>query len=549
MKKNLNVFLVFSILLTSALLIGNDIYADGGPGGPPPSLCNNQIACLTNAFNTAGNQTIQVCAGTPQNLNVSKFNFWYNGTGPLNVSGSGIVSARWANNLTGPAFVIGTSVFNNQSPTDTCVNVVLNASQNAAFTNKTFQINLTANGAAPYIPGTANATMFTINYAALQTGVPNAIFMVFDNSTKRYLSNGPAAADDQGYWAAHCVGIVSGALCLGEGGPAPNNTYMYRGFPPCQMSGSGPNTTCSAVPVNSSQLIYAFDFSSSNTSALSNLTPGTPSIISLNVPVAASFIKPFALKPTTDGPGGPFDFNVNISSFYVQDYGTSNNLFSTQTALDGSFEAPLFLQSGRLYNINISVSSGPYAGVYNFPVMLPYKGFTGLMVVVSNSTDRATIYGKIVNETNANVAGAVVYAQIHKGGGGDGLMLINSSVTDSSGVFVMTIPKTSWTTSCGGNCQQPWPVYQFAIVSNTTNATSGAPMYFQSIDNNGGMGYFAQSDTVYLSKPLVLKSGGQANVNVTLNGATSLVSELAKTLPLPRGVIKHALTAKYNMLS
>jgi len=139
-----------------------------------------------------------------------------------------------------------------------------------------------------------NSTMFTINYVSLQTrnsnGVtplPNAIFMTYNNSTKQYSSNGPGAVNDAGYWAEHCVGIVQGPDCIGEGPGAENNVFVIEGAPPCRnLPGQG----CTQDTINTSQLIYAFDFLSSNVSVLGNLTPGTPLVLSLGTRSAASFI-------------------------------------------------------------------------------------------------------------------------------------------------------------------------------------------------------------------------------------------------------------------
>jgi len=162
------------------------------------------------------------------------------------------------------------------------------------------------------------------------------------------------------------------------------------------------------------------------------------------------------------GEGGPFDNNVNISSFDIQEYNDPSNVFFSMksSGFDG-FRPPLFLQKGKFYNAMVNVSSGPYAGIYNYPIMLPYTGFTGLMAVLSNSTDHSTVYGKVVNESNVPVAGAIVYAQLHKGGGGDGIMFINSSVTGANGVFSITLPKTQSSDTpgpCpGGVCQMQFP--------------------------------------------------------------------------------------------
>jgi len=552
MKEIKQIYFFFSFLILVFLFANAITYAeDMGP--PPPSPCSapNKV-CLVSAFGTGGNQTITVCAGTPGPLNASKFNVWYNGSGPLNFSNGGIVSAEFWNgtayDLTGGPAITNETL--NPNGPGCGVNLILNKS----FTNRTIQINITTNGSLQYVQNMGpaeNATMFTINYVSLQivkgdgiTPLPSAIFMTFNNATKQYDSNGPGGTNNAGYWAEHCVGIVQGLNCI------PNNEFVIEGIPPCKNVQGQPG--CSQDTINGSKLIYAFDFLSSNVSALGNLTPGTPLILPLGIPSAASFINVAGLK-ANPMQNGPFDNDVNISAFDVEEYGNPSNVFFSMksSGFDG-FRPPLFLQKGKFYNVKVNVSSGSYAGVYNYPIMLPYVGFTGLMAVLSNSFDRSTVYGKVVNESNVPVEGTLIYAQIYKGGGGDGIMFINSSVTNANGVFSISLPKTqsiSTPGQCpGGTCQMQFPVYQFAIVSNRS-ASNGAPLYFQTVDNNAGMGYFAQQDNIYLPKQIILKSGGQANVNITLNGAGTLISELAKIISLGTGAIKDAVTGKYTMLS
>jgi len=88
----------FSFVITIFLLANSMSYAEGGPGGGPQPPCGppNKV-CLVSAFETSGNETIAVCAGTSQSLNASKFNIWYNNSGPLNVTNGGIVSAEFYN--------------------------------------------------------------------------------------------------------------------------------------------------------------------------------------------------------------------------------------------------------------------------------------------------------------------------------------------------------------------------------------------------------------------------------------------------------------------
>jgi hypothetical protein len=533
---------IIFIALLLVILIAPSAFAQG----PPTNYCIDRKVCLDLIFNDTGALGVRVCAGTNESLNVSDFNFWYNGT-HLNVTNNGIMYAFWADSDIELNFSNATLFNNETSPP--CVDITLNSTQGANFTFSQVQVNLTVNGSNVYTPPTgpdSNSTMETINYVVLNvkdgggSAVANAAFKLFDNSTKAFVGQELAATDGKGYWAEQCFGIVNGTACVGEPG-WPNNRCSISGGPFC----SDPD--CYYVcQINSTVSVYAFDFISSNISAVTNIMPGTPSTATLNIPSAISIVNAQLLMGSPQD--GPSFANANITLMEVYDYYTGAKEFSLQNITSG--EQGLFLRTNTLYNIsitNVTFNDLPQ-GSYNYTVMLPSTGIVIMEMIVSNSSQRATIYGKVVNETGSPVVGAVVYAQMHKSSAGGGLMFFSSSVTGQNGLFSVGVPQTQHIPS-NEQCQQCdmyWPVYQFMIASNVTSGT-GAPMYFQSVDNNDGRGYFAQGNVMYLPKPLVLRSGGQANVNVTLNGAFFIVSEVAKLLSLGTGVTKDAVTGKLSI--
>ena len=517
---------------------------------PPPSVCElyngKAAACLADAFpdSASGNQTIVVFATSDMNINASKFNIWFNGE-LLNWTNGGLISAKLGQNLYTKDNIDTIPLMNNVTNSGP-----LFITLNKSATLNMVQVNLTVDAPVYYPPSDPNdfkSGMFTINYLAINTSIPNTLMITFDNTTKTFgPAEGPAMTDDKGYYAQHCMGVVDAGACVGDKPFLGNNTCGVHGVR-FYFGNQAPPFDCQ---INVTQSIYAYDFISSNMSEVINVTPGTPAQINLIKPVASAMPKTYIL---VSNPTGNIFEDANISSLDVYEYGTNNKVFSFGGIQGEENRMPTFLQQGKFYNISINISG---FGVANYPLMFPLAGTTGFAIVAPNASDSelkySIVYGKVVNESGAPVQGAIVYAQFYKGGGGD-MTFFNSSITNANGVFSLRIPQTRWML-CGGpnppsGCQWAWPVYQFAIISNITNPSTGAPLYFQTIDANDGYAYFIQSDVYYLPKPLVIKSGGQINVNITLNGASALISELSKLFGTGTGIERDAGAGKFTLLS
>jgi hypothetical protein len=546
------IVLIFLFSLNASLVNAN---------GAPKNPCDLLKFCFADAFNTGNNESVVICAGTP--VSVNWFNIWYNGT-QLNNTNGGILGVRYYNYNDGYNGAINGTNYNNEpinnNTNPPCVLFVLNGT-NAPFTNKTIQINGTVYNKTDYSSASSecnqngcNGTMFTINYVSIETKnadgsgfLPNTPLMAFNNTTKTFIMNGPALTDSNGYWAEHCWGVVQGGNCINATpyGNISSNWCFVHGirFP---LNNSDP-----ICPINQTTMFYGLDFLSSNMSSQQTITPGTPLVMNLGTPSSMSMIMASDWNP--DNQMQQMSMS-NLNSVNVYDYNTNNLLFSLGGGGGQGGGPPAFLQPYTLYKINFS-----YGGTnYNFPFMTPIAGMTGAQVLLANNSsygpsDYRTIVGKVVNESkNANgdyypVAGAVVYAQFFKGpGGAFGIQFFNSSVTDSNGIFTMRIPRsrTPDENPQGGNMY--FPLWQFYIVSNQTN--NGVPIYFPTMDNNKNKGYFAIGDTVVLP-PLFLKAGGQVDVNVTLNNASMVLSELSKFATPATGVITDGTTGKFAMTS
>jgi hypothetical protein len=383
--------------------------------------------------------------------------------------------------------------------------------------------------------------MFTINHVAIEiknsvgAALPNAIFMAFDNTTKTFIADGPAMTDETGYWAQHCVGIVNASGdCLPAISGAPAWCLFHGiGFPP------GQDISCQ---INSTITVIAADLVSMNTST-ANAVRGVPLVMMLGTLTTMSMIMTFNWNPE-----GGMD-NMPVSQYDVRNYNTGELAFRLLSAGEGG-SPPAFMQPYRFYTISFN-SSGIN---YSYPFMTPTSGMTGAQIMIANSTyfppgsGYVTVYGKVVNETNNAVPNAIVYAQFYKGpGGAFGIMFFNSSVTDSNGMFSMKVPKTKAPGEPGNTGNSGfYPMFQFYIVSNQTNPSTGAPLYFPTTDNNNNRGFFALGNTVL--PPLVLKAGGEVRANVTLNNAGMVMSELSKFSTLGSGVKRDDVTGKFTML-
>ena len=516
----------------------------------PPIVACTQAFCLWDAYNTMGNMTVKICAGT--SLPVRGFNIWYNGSGPFNLS-SGILSAAYSN---------GTNYDDNLGLSNAtgggCASFVLNGSQ-APYTNQTIEINATIFNNPDYAsasmqcsnpyPG-CNGTMFTINYAMVAARdpsgnlIPNTLVMLYNNYTKTFVSSGPAMTGSDGYYIEHCVGTVQSGACINASPAYGPNTCIVHGVPFPSEGMGGPSMQC---VVNATYTLFGFEFLSSNiTSSPVNATPGSPADITLDRPSAVGFVNPMSYSPV---PGTPPDF-LNVTLITVRDMNSGELVYNYQAAPGESASmekvVPFFIEENKVYNLSINVSG---IGFFSYALMVPSVGMTGADIQVPNSSvsQYTTFVGQVVNESDDPVANATVYVQFFKGGGAAfGISFFNSSVTDSNGKFSVRVPSTQFVSDPFGQGTFPFPVYQFYIVSGENNA--GVPIYYPTVDNNNNRGYFAQGSVSVLS-PLVLRAGGRVDINVTLNGASLVMSELNKIAQLGTGLVKTAVTGKMTMLS
>lgn len=516
--------------------------------------------CLADAGGEGTFQTIALCAGT--NTTVRNFNLWWQNTtdgtynGPLNLSNGGILSGVYDNDM---GSILGGQAYSDVSglnASTVCIDFTLNATR-VPLTKTTAIINATTFGNASWALAPSNAkTFFTINYVSLQaldasgnTDLGNAIFMSYNDITKSFVSSGPASTDKTGYYALHCKGAVIGPNCVGANNSEStiSNSCFVHGI---QFPVQGGQPATNNCEINSSTAILVFDFLSSNGSIITNITPGTYLPLKINNSVIVGFANPQNYNPTP-GPGG-FE-NPNITNLNVTNYTTGALVYTAQISQGGGQGPkggmPFFLNVTWPYRINMDISN---TGFRSYVFMGAAAGMIGAEPIVANSsiTQYTTFIGKVVDENNAPVGNAVVYAQFSRqGGGGFGINFFNSSLTDGNGKFSIRVPTTQFVATFDGMGTFPYPAYQFYIISDKKSA-QGFPIHFPTTDNNNGKGYFAQPvGGNAILPPIKMRAGGQVSVNVTLNGASLALSELSRFLSIGTGLTRDGVTGKFTMMS
>ena len=520
------VFALFSVHATTA-------NAGGGK-------CSSTV-CLSDAYNVAGSETLKVC--TDSASPVLGYNLWYNSTGPMNLTNLGIINATYLKN--GTAYNSAMGITNSSG----CAEFVLNKTL-APFTNETIPIWATAynnpnfTAASPY-----NKTILTINYVALHTvdasgnAIPNSVIMLYNDSSKSYLSQGPALSASDGWFVENCVGIINASGCVNPFNSTYNEICVVHGIPFPSQNGTY-NGSCQITKSGSA---VGYDFLGSNSSQSTTFSPGTASAVVINKHTAVGFANfmTFSGNNPMNQPKQLFASVLNVND--VNGTLVYSMINQQQVNKSKGGVAPFFILPNYEYKISTSI---PGMGNYTFSYMAPSTGMTGAEIQVPNSSvyasnGKTVLVGKVVNESGSPMPNAIVYVQIaNSGGGSQGISFINSSFTDANGKYSVTVPSTKIVSQRG--MQMPYPVYQLYVISADTNG--GVNNYFPTIDNNQNRGYFAQGTTAVLP-PVTVKAGGIIDVNVTLNGMGLVESELGHFKNLATGLVRNEVASKFTMVS
>ncbi|MBI1978671.1 MAG: hypothetical protein HYS62_01255 [Candidatus Aenigmarchaeota archaeon] len=558
----LSVFLVFSILMMSSAAFAqtptfriSDVfpYTAGGQSNLTVRVCSNSQTVPVNSFNFSTslldsnismktsivNATITQCGGS---LHGAQYNS-SNVTGNLSLISQGSCDASQQIN---PIF---------QAPYPQCADFVLNVS----WADSGAVVNVTAFNESlgeAWNPGSMNASVVTINQFLVKTQTSTGtqlgsiVLMGFDNSVKSFasFSQGPALTAADGYFMQHCSGItLSNGTCVGQTALHPRNSCVWHGTQ-FYAGGQGGGSTC--LDMNNS-LILGYDFISSNTTNATTLFNQTATLL-FNRSAVVSFVDLFSVDMNSPFTGGPPSF-ISLDGIKIYDDGGSL-VFNQSLVGTTNFVPPAFLEVNRVYTIELNLSSE--AANRNYSFISNSNGIYGAIVVNANTTgvsggqSYTIIRGQVVNSSDVSqgIGGAVVYAKFHEFDTPPmGVVFVNSTTTDSNGLFSLRVPSTQFLNDpFGGGFKMPFPAYDLFIVSNWTR--NSVPLFFPTVDDNGERGHFAQGSTMVL-KPTKLKDGGLVNLNVTLNNATGLITEISRfSSAKVTGVSKDALSSKMSML-
>ncbi len=493
---------------------------------------------FTNAYlvskvlaNPTNNFTFRICSNLENTsatyFNNSLFNFTVNGAYPGSIISSNYSQCNnTAYNNSNVSLFIQTipqasctvnPPAQSSAYEEQCVDFVLNSS----YTNTTLN-------ATVYSNGTLNFTNVTLNYIFVNGTRANALLMLFNESTKSFVNGAPIFTNTNGIYAEHCLGLLNTTtkVCLPNKCAFTGNSASFGGG---QQGGqSTPTTACT---VNGSSL-YFFDFANyasgivTTPNLLSNAVAG-PTFN--DITVAMINLDSFFFETrSASNQQPPTMYSSNLSGYQILNYSNQSQILFNSS---GTFGPPAFLTPDTLYVINLTYTNSSTTYNYQYPFLPLGKGMGGAVIQATSLTPDSTFFSRLVNETGSPVVNAVVYAQTFQGfARPDGVTFVNSSVTDSNGLFTLKVP--------GGT------YYKFLIVSGNKDSTNGGYLYFPTLNDNGNRGFQATSGKTVVLPNFILKKGATLNTNITLNGAGGIAIELFQYLDLPYAPTKVSYTSK-----
>jgi len=493
-------------------------------------ICSNSNTTVTNSFSfnstfrnsltnvTIINATITQCGGS---LHGAQYNS-SNVTGNLSLVSRNVSGECPSAQQIRPIF---------QAPFPQCADFVLDISW--SDTNQTMNVtalNDTLSGGL-FNPVSMNTSVVTLNQFILKTQdiggstVGNVILMGWNDTRQSYAdySRGPALSASDGYFLQHCRGTVlaNNGTCIGQSSFHPRNQCMWHGINFFSFeSGGGAGIDC--LSLNNTRFI-GFDFISSNTTN-NTLFVNKLSTFTLNKSSSVSFANVFGVNMNNPFGGGPVF--VNLSAVRVFDTTGSLTYSQTLSANEAGFVPPFFIDVNRPYTIELTIGNDKF----NYSFVSPSTGMFGAVIMIPNGTTSYTIVkGQVVNESNVaqGVAGAVVYAKFHEFFSPPmGISFVNSTTTDSKGLFTLRLPTTSFQADPFSGFVRPFPEYDLYVVATNTSG-AGVPLFFPTVEANDDRGSIVQGIITAL-RPIKMKAGGQVSVNVSVGNSSGLLSELNK---------------------
>jgi len=497
MNDELNAVVLAVLMVTSVAVIGIDFGVETASGATTSDNFH-----IIDAGNAGGQMAIVVEANTTSD--VSDFSFYYekagnSRVGPMTLSNGDVANARYPD---GTTFTSGDAISLSDSSPNRAIFYL--DSGTAPYTKSRTTLNATAAGTTYSGASDANKDVATANWQhvtpkANDGTTPAGVvpFLVQNANTNRSLGN--VFVMSGGDTAVFCQGVNVGGTCTDpEAGATATHTSQAW-----SAGGGGGFGTASGPQWQTDTPVALTGYNLAAANMTNRLTgPGTTDAKTSN-PGAPVFIQ---VMNATQGGATP-----SYTSLTITNRSSGNVVFES----DGTDGSPAFLQPGTQYEVEIS--NPQTYGTETRYLTVPTKGMTMATFLINQDMETSTVTGQIVDENGNAVSNAVVMAE-RSGAFSNGYRFYNSTVTDSNGLFSMTVPESS---------QFQYPTdYQFTYVSN--ESSGGTLTYYPTTADNGGDGYTVRSSKTVVPQ-LTMKNGGKVAVDLSQNGGGNIQPGLLTT--------------------
>ncbi len=341
-----------------------------------------------------------------------------------------------------------------------------------------------------------------------------------------------------GTFAINCYD--SDSACISTPQTAP---YSTSG----SILGPGQTTGMMRSQLESGQLLLvAYDMGSSNMSDPFPVTPRTNAN---------------AINLTLNNSGSMAQFSVNTLSntqgsatlTYMKIYDNNGLVYNLNLSTTDPFMSSVPLKLGTNYSIEIAGTeeSGAAFATHNITYTPVFNGFGGAVIMVWNQTlpggnpiQMATVRGQVLSQF-AGARNITVYAEpreCHAGGPFVTVCIVNSTMTDSNGLFSMRVPLLPGMSN----------EYKFTAVDPRRTDTAGAAFsgplthYPTSDDNNGR--YYRIEGTQLVVPPINMTYAGTISLNVGIGPNTfGIMTELSRLRNTAIGWVRDNFVSRMAM--
>lgn len=432
-------------------------------------------------------------------------------------------------------------------------NSITTVSLNSSWTRDRMYVNITAVTDDGWYTAYANTTVNFINIqvnASDGRGFFTGQTFVWKLNATTKTSFRPAGWGLDNLQAPPFLPLTAGTFainCYDSDSACINNP----GLAPYSTAGSilGPGQTTGMMRSqleNAPVSVVAYDMASSNMSDTYTLNPYTNAkAINLTLNISGSMSQ-FSVNTLSMTQG-----SATLSSMKIYD----NNVlvYNLNLSTTDPFMSSVPLKLGTNYSIEIAGTeeSGAAFAEHNVTYTPVFNGFGGAVIMVWNRTlpngnpiQTATVRGQVLSQF-AGAKNITVYAEpreCHAGGPFVTVCIINSTLTDSNGLFSMSVPRLPGMSN----------EYKFTAVdprrTDTTGAAFSGPLthYPTSDDNNGR--YYRIEGAQLVVPPINMTYAGTISLNVGIGPNTfGIMTELSRLRNTALGWVRDNFVSRMAM--